>query len=261
MSCDQCYPMPQVYLVDGGGGGQRRSGQPPGLVPCWSFPPAPERAKKSRGVLGVSPCLAVGVLLMFLLVFAALGFEAYQIYNMQAKMRTMRQAEPVNEFNMAERQTGDEPEKVEEKTIRTAAHVLGRVEKGHCPHTLRWEPRAGQAFVSGEVTYQDGGLQVNQSGLYHIYTRVELIFRLCSLSSTFTHTVFVRRAGQASPLTLMEAHRTGFCDHRLVHTRVTDSYLGSTLHLQQNDRVYVNVSHPTLLSHEHYGNFFGLYEV
>lgn len=93
MSCDQCYPLPQVYLVDGGGGTQR-SGQPPNLVPCWSFPPAQERVRshqKSRGFMGVSPCLALVVMLLFLLVFGALGFEAYQIYNMQTELREMRQ--------------------------------------------------------------------------------------------------------------------------------------------------------------------------
>lgn len=89
MSCDQCYPLPQVYLVDGGGGTQR-SGQSPSLVPCWSFPPAQERVRshgKSRGFMGVSPCLAIVLMLLFLLVFAALGFEAYQIHNMQIALR------------------------------------------------------------------------------------------------------------------------------------------------------------------------------
>lgn len=93
MSCDQCYPLPQVYLVDGGRGIQG-SGQPPSLVPCWSFPPARERVRspgKRRGFMGISPCLAMVVLLLFLLVFAGLGFEAYQIYNMQAELREIRQ--------------------------------------------------------------------------------------------------------------------------------------------------------------------------
>lgn len=92
MSCDQTYPLPQVFLVDGGGGLQHPA-PPSGLVPCWSFPPAHESARshgKSRGYMGVSPGAALVVLMLFLLVFVALGLEAYQIYGMQKELREMR---------------------------------------------------------------------------------------------------------------------------------------------------------------------------
>lgn len=128
--------------------------------------------------------------------------------------------------------------------------------------TLRWEPSLGRAFLSGGVIYrvEDGALQVNKSGLYHIYTRVELIFKHCSPTSSFFHNVFVRKPGSTSYLKLMEAHRAGFCAQQ-GHSWTAESYLGSTLNLQKYDRVYVNVSQPMHLSHEHYANFFGLYEI
>lgn len=88
MSYDQSYPIPQVFLVDGAGDPQH-SGQPPNLIPCWSFPPARERSRspeKSRGCMGISPGAAMVVLLLFLLVFAALGFEAIQIVNIQKEL-------------------------------------------------------------------------------------------------------------------------------------------------------------------------------
>lgn len=86
--CDQTYPFPQVFLVDGAGSPQH-STQLPNLVPCWSFPPAQDRVRshgKSRGYMGVSPGLAMVVLCLFLLVFSALGFELYQIHNIQKKL-------------------------------------------------------------------------------------------------------------------------------------------------------------------------------
>ncbi|XP_033476706.1 tumor necrosis factor ligand superfamily member 6 [Epinephelus lanceolatus] len=275
MSCDQSYPFPQVFLVDGGGG-QQHSAQPPGLIPCWSFPPAQERVRsreKSRGCMGVSPSLATVVLLLFLLVFAALGFQAYQIEKMKDKLKDMKpeksiammkQLQAHNEFSAPEKQIGHKHEmKREEEEDRTAAHVIGRIESETFPKTLRWNWKTGQAFVSGAVAYrpEDGALQVNQTGLYHIYSRVELLFKGCSPTSSFDHTVFVRRVGHTSPLTLMVAHRAGFCSQRLVHSWTTESYLGSALQLQKSDRVFVNVSHPTLLSHTHYANFFGLYKI
>lgn len=62
-------------------------------------------------------------------------------------------------------------------------------------------------------------------------------------------------------MTLMEAHRAGFCPQPSARSWTTESYLASALQLQTHDRVYVNVSHPTFLSHAHYANFFGLYKI
>ncbi|XP_068566544.1 tumor necrosis factor ligand superfamily member 6 [Cebidichthys violaceus] len=263
----QSYPYPQVFLVDGGDGAQR-SGQQPSLVPCWSFPPAQERARsrggKSRGCMGVGAGPALVVLMLFLLVFVALGFEAYQINKMQAELREMKKVTLVTEFETPQKQIGHEPETSgEDEKDRPAAHVIGRIEVETFPKTLRWEPRAGRAFTSGSVAYrsEDGGLRLNESGLYHVYSRVELIFKDCSPSSSFGHSVFVRRAGRSTPLTLMEAHRAGFCSRQQGHAWTAESYLASALQLHQSDRVFVNVSHPFYLSHSHYANFFGLYKI
>lgn len=91
MSCDQSYPFPQVFVVDRGGG-QQHPAQPPDLVPCWSFPPAQKRAKnRSYSYMGAVPGVSLVVLFLFLLVFAAMGVGAYQIYNMQKELRQMRE--------------------------------------------------------------------------------------------------------------------------------------------------------------------------
>uniref|UniRef100_H2VDK4 Fas ligand (TNF superfamily, member 6) n=1 Tax=Takifugu rubripes TaxID=31033 RepID=H2VDK4_TAKRU len=260
MSCDQTYPFPQVFLVDAGG--SQHPDQPPGLVPCWSHPPSLEsagRRQKSRGSMGVSPCTALVVLMLFLLVFAGLGFEAYEIYQMKKELRQVRWCDGHLSFSgLYEPLLKDEDDRE-----RPAAHVIGRIEKEKFSKTLRWESRVGRAFTSGGVSYQfqDGALQVNETGIYHIYSRVELVFRDCSPTSSFHHLVFVRRGGRPSPLTLMEAHRAGFCRQQSAHPWTAESYLASALQLQTHDRVYVNVSHPTFLSHTHYANFFGLYKI
>ena len=141
--------------------------------------------------------------------------------------------------------------------------LAGRIETKDFPKTLRWEPTAGRAFISGAVAYrlEDGALQVNESGLYHIYSRVELIFKDCSPTSSFTHSVFVRRAERPLPVKLMEAHRAGFCSQQRGRAWTTESYLGSALQLHKADKVFVNVSDPMYLTHEHYANFFGLYKI
>lgn len=139
--------------------------------------------------------------------------------------------------------------------------LAGRIEKEKFSETLRWELHASQAYTSGGVAYriQDGALQINETGLYHIYSRVELTFKDCSTTSSFVHSVFVRRLGR--PSTLMEAHRAGTCSQQPGYSWTTDSYLGSALQLQKHDRVFVNVSQPRYLTHAHYANFFGLYKI
>ncbi|XP_071381091.1 tumor necrosis factor ligand superfamily member 6 [Centroberyx affinis] len=268
MSYDQNYPFPQVFLVDNSGGPQH-STQPPSLVPCWSFPPAQERVRsrgKSRGCMGVSPGLLLVLLLLLLLLFAALGLGAYQIYKIQRELAKMKQeVDTEKEFHTPEKQVGlYEPELNREKTdSRPAAHVIGRIHTDVSHKTLRWEPRVGRAFTAGGVVYriEDGALQVNDTGLYHIYSRVELRFRHCSQTDSFVHSVFVRRAGHPLPLTLMEGHRVGFCSQKQSYFWTSASYLGSALQLQERDRVFVNVSHPTNLSQQHHANFFGLYKI
>lgn len=90
MSHEQSYPYPQVFLVDEGQG--QHLSQPPQLVPCWSFPPAQQRQTrqvKSRAWGRTSTGSALVVLMLFLLVFAALGFEAYQIQTMRRTLSNM----------------------------------------------------------------------------------------------------------------------------------------------------------------------------
>ena len=92
MSREQKYGYPQVFLVDAGGGSQR-PGQPPELVPCWSQVAGQGsvgRRRKSPGGIGVSPGGALVVLILFLLIFAGLGFEAYQIYEIEKDLRQVR---------------------------------------------------------------------------------------------------------------------------------------------------------------------------
>ncbi|XP_077390286.1 tumor necrosis factor ligand superfamily member 6 [Festucalex cinctus] len=264
MNCDQSYPFQQVFFVDG-----VHQQQHPGLQPNW-----PQRGRRV-GCTGVIPTLATVVLLLFLLVFAALGFGGYLMYNMQTQLRDVRkiarELKQAQEFSRIEKQIGldeggREKEDKSEREERTAAHVIGRIEKHIVHKTLRWEPRVGAAFTDGGVAYQveDGALRVNQSGLYHIYSRVELIFKQCSPTSSFIHTVFVR-SPSAQDTPLMEAHRAGFCSRRSElkerHAWTADSYLASALRLRRNDSVLVNVSHPEYLSHSNHGNFFGLYKI
>ncbi|XP_020774544.2 tumor necrosis factor ligand superfamily member 6 [Boleophthalmus pectinirostris] len=222
--------------------------------------------------MGVSSRLVWVVLLLFALVFASLGLGVVWTVNLQKQLKDMKKMvqglnrSTENMINAPQMQIGlNEPPLKEDKKVdeeRPAAHVIWDHKNGAIQKTLRWDPNVGRAFTTGGVSYreEDSALQVNQTGLYYIYSRVELLFGTCFSTFFFEHTVFVRRSSRNSPLTLMKAHRKGFCPSKQGAWN-TDSFLGSALQLQKDDRVLVNVSDPHLLSHEHYTNFFGLYKI
>ncbi|XP_053707625.1 tumor necrosis factor ligand superfamily member 6 [Synchiropus splendidus] len=267
MNQNQNYPHPGVFVVDAGGG-QQPLNQYPYHGPSWSFPPAQEvmrKKRKSYSFMGVSSGLVMVVLLLFLLVFVAMGYGTYKIFKMQEQLSRMAQVNHAKEFRVAEKQIGfrNNTAEKEKKASRAAAHVIGRIETKVFHKTLRWDPRIGRAFVTEGVTYQgkEGALQINEAGLYHIYCRVELTVPHCTSTFSFIHSVLVKRVGQSSPLTLMEAHEVGFCPSRLKESWTKESYLASAVLLQQDDKVFVNVSHPRDVRHSEHANFFGLYKV
>ncbi|KAL1022515.1 hypothetical protein UPYG_G00028710 [Umbra pygmaea] len=273
MSATQGYPYPQVFVVDSGGG-QQASAQPPGLVPCWSYLSAQEKGRERYRTRGGSRfsswSLVLALLFLLLLVFGALGLGAYQIHKLQTHLDRMQQEISTDSMvHTPEKLVGDLTETGADldrnsgkAAIRPAAHLIGRIENNFSHNTLRWEPKAGRAFTQAGVIYRDGGLQVNETGLYHIYTRVEFRGTHCNPTDSLLHYVFARRPGNLIPLTLMKAHREGYCFQASGSSFWSSgSYLGATLQLEKQDWVYVNVSHPALISHVHYANFFGLHKV
>ncbi|XP_061641283.1 tumor necrosis factor ligand superfamily member 6 [Phyllopteryx taeniolatus] len=273
MTCNQSHPFQQLLSMDGAQQQQQQQYYP-GRLP---------RGRRvtggggGGGGTGLIPILATTVVpLLLMLLFATLGVCGYLMYNTQTELRDLRKMsqefKQALELGRAKMQicldeAGGNKEDKKESEEKAAAHVIGQIEKGVFSKTLRWEPDVGAAFTSGGVAYQvvDGALRVNQSGLYQIYSRVELIFKQCSPTSSFFHMVFLRRSSGYPDVALMEALKAGFCSQRnelkQQHAWTADSYLASALWLCQNDRVLVNVSHPQYLSHSNHGNFFGLYKI
>ncbi|XP_067085781.1 tumor necrosis factor ligand superfamily member 6 [Osmerus mordax] len=265
MSCSMTTPYPQVFMVDNNRD-PPSSVHPPDLVPCWMFPPAQERVRRRREKGW--PCqggLLLAVLFVLLLVFAALGLGALQIHRLQMELATVQQEiSTQNGGPVLQKQVGlQEAERAREETDeRPAAHVIAGSKQDGSQKTLRWEPQAGRAFTMGGVVYRAGELQVNHTGLYQVYSRVEYFIKDCSPTDWVVHTVLLRRPGHSKDLVLMQAHREGYCrsskDRQLWSS---GSHLGSVHQLQRDDRIYVNVSRPDMISHNHNGNFFGLYKI
>ncbi|KAI5623585.1 tumor necrosis factor ligand superfamily member 6 [Silurus asotus] len=254
----QGYTYPPVFTVDAAGGFQRQhqaAGIEPPPIPCWTFPPAQVRVKKSSRVTNSAGCLLIMVLLT---IFAAMGLGAYQIRKLQTELLQMKEEmPPQTESNMPQKQIGYQQDYIRETKHEPAAHLMGQSQDNKSK-TLKWESRHGRAFTVG-VLYRDGGLQVNDTGLYFVYSRVQFLSRACKPRDSLNHIVYIKRGERV--IKLMNDHREGFCQVSKNELWAAGSHLGSIHQLRQYDWVFVNVSEPTRLSSDHQSNYFGLFKL
>ncbi|KAL7871934.1 hypothetical protein SRHO_G00069170 [Serrasalmus rhombeus] len=265
MNNNLSYQYPPVFTVDAARPIHQQHGHPqlatgrmePTLVPCWTFPPARFQSKK-RGCGGLTSAAGTLLVMVLLMVFAALGLGAYQIWGLQKKLAKLEQEmHTQTESNAPERLVGHPTENFDETKHPQAAHLIGQSQDG-VSKTLKWESKHSRAFTDG-ILYRDGGLQVNETGLYFVYSRVEFLSNTCQRRDSLTHTVYIKRDGRAQ--TLMTDRREGFCRDGSKEVWTDGSNLGSVQQLKQADWVFVNVSQPALLSKSHHSNYFGLFRL
>ncbi|KAI5090464.1 tumor necrosis factor ligand superfamily member 6, partial [Silurus meridionalis] len=263
------YTYPPVFTVDAAGGFQRQhqaEGIEPPPIPCWTFPPAQVRVKKSGRVTNSAGCLLIMVLLT---IFAAMGLGAYQIRKLQTELLQMKELIIQNEIYYAFKCKyvnislyidffkGYQQDYVRETKHKPAAHLIGQTQDNKSK-TLKWESRHGRAFTDG-ILYRDGGLQVNDTGLYFVYSRVQFLSTFCKPRDSLNHIVYIKRGERV--IKLMNDHREGFCQVSKNELWAAGSHLGSIHQLRQYDWVFVNVSEPTRLSSDHQSNYFGLFKL
>lgn len=85
MNHSPSHPYPQVFLVDRSG--PQLPMMDPGLVPCWSFPPAVAKRKK-RG--WEEACTAAVLVFILFLILGALGLGAFWILRLQTELVQLR---------------------------------------------------------------------------------------------------------------------------------------------------------------------------
>ncbi|XP_043075049.1 tumor necrosis factor ligand superfamily member 6 [Puntigrus tetrazona] len=267
MNGNSGHPSQPVFMVDSGGGHPK---QPryyhrqmprhtePQLVPCWTFPPARAETKR-RGLGRMNAGMAWVLIMILLLVFAALGLGAYQILRLQREMERLSLEMPSRMQSIApQKQVGLNPAELNRNKQKSAAHLIGRADQSPSSGILKWESKLGEAFTEG-VKYIDGGLQVNETGLYFVYSRVEFFSLECNPKDFYVHKMSLQR--NSHNRTIMEDHREGFCSVGSGQPWMTGSHIGSLQHLKESDRLFVNVSHPNMLSKNFHGNYFGLFKI
>lgn len=133
--------------------------------------------------------------------------------------------------------------------------VSGKPDSRSIP--LEWEDTYGVALVSG-VKYKKGGLVINDTGLYFVYSKVYFRGQSCR-NQPLNHKVYMRNSGYLRDLVLMEEKMMDYCTAGQMWAR--SSYLGAVFNLTTADRLHVNVSELSLVSFEESETFFGLYKL
>ncbi|XP_008588763.1 PREDICTED: tumor necrosis factor ligand superfamily member 6 [Galeopterus variegatus] len=271
------YPYPQVYWVDSsasspwappgsvlpcpssvpGRPGQRRPPPPPPRPPAPPPPlpplPLPPLKKKRDHNTGLY------LLVMFFMVLVALvglGMGMFQVFHLQKELAELRESTSQKHTESSlEKQIGHPNPPSEKKELKKVAHLTGKPNSRSIP--LEWEDTYGNALLSG-VRYKKGGLVINDTGLYFVYSKVYFRGQSCN-NQPLNHKVFMRNSKYPQDLVLMEEKIMNYCTTGQMWAH--SSYLGAVFNLTSADHLYVNVSELSLVNFEESKTFFGLYKL
>uniref|UniRef100_G3TRR5 Tumor necrosis factor ligand superfamily member 6 n=1 Tax=Loxodonta africana TaxID=9785 RepID=G3TRR5_LOXAF len=247
------YPYPQIYWVDSSSSSPLA---PPGsALPCpSSVPGRPGQMKKRR-----NPNTGLYLLVMFFMVLVALvglGLGLFQLFHLQKELAELRESTRLSPVaSSLEKQIGQPSLPSEKREVKKVAHLTGNPNSRSIP--LEWEDTYGIALVSG-VKYKKGGLVINDTGLYFVYSKVYFRGHSCN-NQPLNHKVYMRNSKYPQDLVLMEERMMNYCTTGQMWAR--SSYLGAVFNLTIADNLYVNVSELSLVNFEESKTFFGLYKL
>ncbi|KAG9467795.1 hypothetical protein GDO78_014280, partial [Eleutherodactylus coqui] len=145
---------------------------------------------------------------------------------------------------------------------KPSAHVTGLPVVDISPDvSLQWDYRRGLAFLH-EVEYKDGSLVCSKTGLYFIYSKLQLGLTKCpknAENSIFTHRVFKRHS--TWNITIMDNIKN-FCDTQGSSVWRGSSFVSGSFMLERGDEVYISMSHKHLIRVQgDTDTFFGMFMV
>ncbi|XP_045838068.1 tumor necrosis factor ligand superfamily member 6 [Meles meles] len=232
--------------------GPRRPPPPPPPPP---LPPVPLPPLKTPRDHNTGLCLLV-MFFMVLVALVGLGLGLFQLFHLQKELAELRESTSKSHTaSSLEKQIGQPNLPSEKRELRKVAHLTGKPNSRSIP--LEWEDTYGIALVSG-VKYKKGGLVINDTGLYFVYSKVYFRGQSCN-NRPLNHKVYLRNSKYPQDLVLMEGKLMNYCTTGQMWAR--SSYLGAVFNLTSTDRLYVNVSELSLVSFEESKTFFGLYKL
>ncbi|XP_078082736.1 tumor necrosis factor ligand superfamily member 15-like [Mustelus asterias] len=156
------------------------------------------------------------------------------------------------------------PEKFQQLVDKPRAHLTAKVTSSDKIdgeyYALQWEDKNGLAFTKGKLNYQDRALTIPKNGDYFVYSQVSFRGYTRNTVENNTHIIHMitkLTPSYPEPIKLLSSMRSIDGEKSPWHMAI---YLGAIFHLEQNDRIIVNVSSVKqvdfTLSHK---NYFGAF--
>uniref|UniRef100_A0A8C8SQA9 TNF superfamily member 14 n=1 Tax=Pelusios castaneus TaxID=367368 RepID=A0A8C8SQA9_9SAUR len=173
------------------------------------------------------------------LVFLALlgmAIEGYFLIHFHKQLEKM-----TSQVGVSDRERGAGEESL---SPRPAAHVIDAAFIISRNSSLHWEYDKDSAFLR-DMDYRDGSLICRKPGYYYIYSKIQLRAQSCPRQSEkqfLTHGIYKKTPRYPEDKDLM-VNIIPYCDRKEGSFWLDNSFLGGIVHLEENEGVYVQVSH------------------
>ncbi|XP_078417984.1 tumor necrosis factor ligand superfamily member 6-like [Cetorhinus maximus] len=237
------YRYPQVYTV---GSDPNLTCYPAAVNPVL----VPTLMKKRKDW---QKTCTVMILILTFIILACLALGAFYLFQLHKKLDKIKQVQDDD---------GQQAKIVGPSEIKKAPEIVAHLTGMNFiknSMTLVWDAMRDLAFTQG-VSYSDGALIIKESGYYLIYSKVYFRGQECQSVTLLEQTVFKRTERYPKPIGLMKTRSSINCLGNSGEWS-RDSFQSGIFNLSKGERIYVNVSNPSLVNFDQFNTFFGLHKV
>lgn len=192
-------------------------------------------------------------IISFVLLLGATVFLALLHFNV---FKTEKQDEyPVAEVLQIKNYLESAPKVEAIKGKRAAAHLLGKKGKGH----ITWQGDSTNAFKDGSIKLVKNSLEIEEDGLYFVYTQVLFTGHACHNSLELTHSVR-RKSSEDEFIDILKSSKT-VCEEKPKSSWTQPIYQGGLFKLEQGDVLFTETTHVDLLDTYSGQVYFGILAV
>ncbi|OCT59418.1 tumor necrosis factor ligand superfamily member 14 [Xenopus laevis] len=186
----------------------------------------------------------LAVMVLAVLALSAAAIEIYILRNLQRSLESTQEMMHENFEAQYTTKSGDT-----RSPPVPSAHVTDcKWTNQYTGPQLLWEPKQGSSFLH-EIQYRNGSLLFNKTGIYFIYSKLQLRSVDCpkvDASTFFQHGVY-KKSPHLQHATILMENKKQFCDSQGGKMWVGSSFLGGTFLIEQGEEVYVKMSNKELI--------------
>ncbi|XP_069798907.1 tumor necrosis factor-like [Dendropsophus ebraccatus] len=138
---------------------------------------------------------------------------------------------------------------------RAAAHLMGKKGKGR----INWQGVSTNAFKDGSIKLVNNALEIEEDGLYFVYSQVVYTGKDCKKIQELTHSI-LRRNDSDPPMYILRSSKT-VCEVNSDSSWTQPIYQGGLFKLDEGDVLYTETSHVDFLDTNSAQVYFGILAV